>query len=808
MSTNQHPAITRRRFVGAACACAAAAAAGVRLARASEDNPLLDDGAFFADGLLYTVLDSGTEVSVGSGTQLDPSAFGDGLQDPSRASVSVPPVVEHNGVVYTVTQIAPFAFQNSSLREAVLPEGLVKIGKSAFQFCRELERVCVPASVELMGAYCFFGTNGLVEVTFAEDSALTEVSDGAFAVLKTSGSVENPDPRAALVSIELPASLKILGAYAFYGQSQLASVVFKGDSINSISPYCFGCCTALERIDIPTITSTIERVGRYAFEGDVSLKEVTFRGGVSGTQTTQSGNEFKGCTGVQTVIYYDKKWNASNLGSNPVGSVFGSAFSMGAAGFADAPDVREYYTVRQYASLDDAAARQNSTGYAVVPAGTPIHEISAGTCEMLESQGFEPGAWAYEDGSSVTGLGDSVYAYPCDRADLAYASVVVHAPVGDEGEPVIAANELDAGLPFSAWDAAGVELVADDDFTARYEDNWGAAVELGSGSDPGYYTLFLDGRGRYGGEAYAYFTVSEAPDAWTRLAALGWEDAMQLATQAAFANASVAETACLWAVVAPGGAAHVPEALCAAALAGALDAPLLLTGPDALSDAVAYEINRVGAPNVVIVGDAGAVSQEAESALGSLYVVEKVYRIAGTDAADTAARVLTLGPSLGAVWGPACLVVPVEEAGSAVAVASFAYARQAPVLFTAGGALPEAALAGVAAQEALLVGGAAQASGQLEGAGVAAQAIDGPFASWELSQGIQLDGCVVTDLGSPAVAVASAALAGRSGAAMLGAGEASELLGGAEDFSHGWVLGSEQLVSGECFSQLEQAVRR
>ncbi len=616
-----------------------------------------------------------------------------------------------------------------------------------------------------------------------------------------------PTPQASLTSVTFPASLRLLGAYAFYGQANLASVVFEGDSLSSISPYCFGRCTALERIDIPTLTSTIERVGRYAFEGDVNLREVTFQGGVSGTQTTQAGNEFNGCTGVQTVIYYDKKWNASNQGSNPPGGAFGSSFSMGVSGFTDSPNAREYYTVRQYASQEDAAAQQNSTGYAVIPAGTPIHEISAGTCEILESQDFEPGSWAYEGGAPAAGLSDSVYAYPCNEADLAFASVAVHAPIGDEGEPVIPANELGAGLPFSAWDAAGVELAEGDDFTARYEDNWGAAVELGTNSEPGYYTLFIDGCGSYEGETYAYFTVGDAPETWTRLAASGWQDAMQLATRAVFPNASAAEVPCLWAVVAPGGDDHAPEALSAAALAGALDAPLLLAGTEGLDDAVAYEVNRVGAPNVVIVGDASLVSQEAEDALNGLYVVEKVYRIAGTDAADTAVRVMTLGPSLGASWAATCVVAPLESPESAVAAGSFAYAQHAPVLWTSAGQLPDAALAGIPVQQAVLIGDAAGASSQLEGAGVAVQTLDGSFAAWALEQGMQLDGCAVTDLGDAAVAVNAAALAGRSGAVVLGADEALQMLGDAQDFSHGWVLGSESLVSADQMAQLVEAVR-
>ena len=807
------PILGRRRFVGAACLGTVAVAAA-SVCRALPAQALEEPATFVEDGLLYCVLDADAEtpaVSVGVGLQLEPDAQGDALQDASQTSVTVPATVTHDGVTYAVTQIAPYAFQNSQLQEIELSEGLEKIGKSSFQFARELRSVRVPASVRLIGAYAFFAANSLAAVDFAEGALLTEIADGAFAIQKTSGSVENNDIRASLTSVVFPPSLKILGSYAFYGQSELASVVFEGDSLTSISPYCFGRCTALERIDIPTLTSTIERIGRYAFEGDVNLKVVTFQGGVTGTQTTQAGNEFNGCTGVETVIYYDKKWNASNQGSNPPGSAFGSSFAMGVAGFADAPQAREYYTVRQYATQEDAAAQSHELGYAVVPAGTPLHDISSGACEILEQENFEPGPWAYLGGTFVAGLDDSTAAFVCDEDDLTYATVAIDAPIGDEGEPVVPANELVGGVAATVWDPAGVELVAATDYTVRYEDNQGATVEVGIESAPGYYTLFIDGVGAYHGSTYAYFTVSGAPEAWTRLAASNWEEAMQLATRAVFPNASVAETPCLWAVVSAGGEDSVGEALAAASLAGALDAPLLLTSGDTLSEAVAYEINRGGASTVVIVGDTAVVPQAAEDALSLLYVVEKVYRIAGTNTADTAARVLSLAPSLGVQWGSRCVVGSLNEPTPVLAASSWAYAQHAPVLWTVDGALAgttASACGGAGITGAVVFDSALQAP--LEEAGLAVETVGADtdaLAAWALGQGARLDGSAVTNLDEVALAVNAAALAGRAGALILDATTAATLATASEGFSHGWILGSSAVVSDADAKTLAEVAR-
>jgi putative cell wall-binding protein len=57
------------------------------------------------------------------------------------------------------------------------------------------------------------------------------------------------------------------------------------------------------------------------------------------------------------------------------------------------------------------------------------------------------------------------------------------------------------------------------------------------------------------------------------------------------------------------------DALAAGALAGALDAPVLVTPGDHLDDRVAAEIDRIEAPEVRIIGGTAAVSQAVEDAL-------------------------------------------------------------------------------------------------------------------------------------------------------------------------------------------------
>ena len=60
-----------------------------------------------------------------------------------------------------------------------------------------------------------------------------------------------------------------------------------------------------------------------------------------------------------------------------------------------------------------------------------------------------------------------------------------------------------------------------------------------------------------------------------------------------------------------------PDALAGSALAGYLEAPILLTRPDRLPDGLLEELDRLGAKDVFILGGEGAVLREVKTALES-----------------------------------------------------------------------------------------------------------------------------------------------------------------------------------------------
>lgn len=130
-------------------------------------------------------------------------------------------------------------------------------------------------------------------------------------------------------------------------------------------------------------------------------------------------------------------------------------------------------------------------------------------------------------------------------------------------------------------------------------------------------------------------------------------------------------------VVLASGAAF-PDALSASALAGAYNAPILLTEPTRLTPGVAEEIARLGATQVIIVGGTGAVSDAVKSALPSGLTVD---RIGGRDRFETSAMVAErVKEKMGDDFCREAFVANGFSFADPLSVAPYAWTRAMPVV--------------------------------------------------------------------------------------------------------------------------------
>lgn len=130
-----------------------------------------------------------------------------------------------------VTKIGTSAFQGCAvLRTLTLPEGLKTIGEGAFAGCHVLTRLKIPGTVTDIGIYAFQSCNGLVE-------------------------------------LELEEGLKSIPERVFTDCFRLTELVFP-EGLRSIGDSAFFGCGSLRRVTIP---STVTSIGLSAFDVSASM---------------------------------------------------------------------------------------------------------------------------------------------------------------------------------------------------------------------------------------------------------------------------------------------------------------------------------------------------------------------------------------------------------------------------------------------------------------------------------------------------------------------------------------------------------
>lgn len=117
---------------------------------------------------------------------------------------------------------------NSSIKSAVIPEGVVSIGDRAFADCAALEEITIPDGVEAIGESAFFGCKALLEVN-------------------------------------IPDGVKSIGEGSFEGCDELEAV-YMTDSVEEIGDWAFSGCEFVELICPEDCTAW-----EYAEDNDISV---------------------------------------------------------------------------------------------------------------------------------------------------------------------------------------------------------------------------------------------------------------------------------------------------------------------------------------------------------------------------------------------------------------------------------------------------------------------------------------------------------------------------------------------------------
>ena len=165
--------------------------------------------------------------------------------------------------------------------DLVIPEGTEYIGRSAFYNCANVLSIEVPGTVKSIGAYAFYGCRvaGLT-VEFTEETGELD---------------ENGSPITQIVPItgyiKLGEGIESIGDRAFQGCASLTTIVIP-DSVKSLGKRVFHKCTALNSV---TLGSGITEIGDYLFYKCENLETVI----VSDALVSIGNYAFRGCIALK-----------------------------------------------------------------------------------------------------------------------------------------------------------------------------------------------------------------------------------------------------------------------------------------------------------------------------------------------------------------------------------------------------------------------------------------------------------------------------------------------------------------------------
>ena len=161
--------------------------------------------------------------------------------------LTIPAIVVHDGVSYTVASLGGEVFSGcSELTSVTMEDGIEEIGERAFENCSGMTSVTLPNGIGYISNYTFSGCNGLT-------------------------------------AIVIPDGVGSIGENSFSGCTSLSSVVIPS-SVTTIWDNAFNGCSRLRTIAVP---SGVSHIGTGAFAG---VSHVTYHG--SYTQNSPWGAKF------------------------------------------------------------------------------------------------------------------------------------------------------------------------------------------------------------------------------------------------------------------------------------------------------------------------------------------------------------------------------------------------------------------------------------------------------------------------------------------------------------------------------------
>ena len=125
-------------------------------------------------------------------------------------------VTDRKGNVHKVTAVGSLS-NKSDLKSVVFGKHITSVGRSAFYYCQQLEKVTLNSSLDSIASSAFSYCTALTDINLAAATTLRAIPEQCFYSCT------------ALETLTLPNSVKTIGRNAFYGCSGLRTMTFGAD---------------------------------------------------------------------------------------------------------------------------------------------------------------------------------------------------------------------------------------------------------------------------------------------------------------------------------------------------------------------------------------------------------------------------------------------------------------------------------------------------------------------------------------------------------------------------------------------------
>lgn len=294
-----------------------------------------------------------TEVTIGKAvSKIAPSAFKDcpKLEKIRIAKANTYFSSSDSGILYNKTQTelikAPAAIKN----RCIIPDTVVTIQDSAFEFCNQLSGVHIGSGVTSIGYGAFRGCTSMNDLSIGEN--VKTIGQEAFSNCTSLTSIQIPSSVTSMgkeafnycnnvTDLTIGDGLTVIPEGAFMNLHSLVNLTW-GKNVRVINKDAFRRCESLETITIP---DSVLHVYKEAFSYCYKLSQVTFGTGLrtltakifyctnveqltfSGPAPSFHDESLMGVYGVARYPYADESWTANVL-QNYGGEITWEAYSQ------------------------------------------------------------------------------------------------------------------------------------------------------------------------------------------------------------------------------------------------------------------------------------------------------------------------------------------------------------------------------------------------------------------------------------------------------------------------------------------------